>query len=115
MVLNVTVFMVIWLNMSSAQLAGTLEYIDCISNPPHSWQSDSEAPVMLEVWGMWSTFSLPLLPDPLWCRVVAPDRILSNRTVWHLNWMQTNDFGEIELFDIEQFDHLTVCKQMTDV
>ena len=32
---------------------------------------------MLELWGMWSTSSLPLLPDPLWPGVVAPDRILS--------------------------------------
>ena len=29
-------------------------------------QSDDETPVMLEFWGMWSTHSLPLLPDPLW-------------------------------------------------
>ena len=49
---------------------------------------------MLEIWEMWSTASLPLLPGPLWPRVVAPDRILS--------------MGQIELFDI-----LTVCKQMT--
>ena len=28
--------------------------------------------------------------------------------------MQTNDLCKIELFEIEQFDHLTVCKQMTD-
>ncbi len=32
---------------------------------------------MLELWGMWSTPSLPLLPDPLWPREVAPDRVLS--------------------------------------
>ena len=29
---------------------------------------------------------------------------------------QTNDFCQIELFEIELFDHLTtVCKQMTDI
>ena len=28
-------------------------------------QSDGEVPVMLELWGMWSTPSLPLLPGPL--------------------------------------------------
>ena len=39
-------------------------------------QSDGEAPA-LEVWGMWSTLSLPLLPGPLWPKVVAPDRVLS--------------------------------------
>ena len=31
---------------------------------------------MLELWGMWSNPSLPLLPGPLWLRVVALDRIL---------------------------------------
>ena len=36
-------------------------------------QFDSEVPVMLGLWGMWSTPSLPLLPGPLWLRVVAPD------------------------------------------
>ena len=40
-------------------------------------QSNGEAPVMLEFWGMQSTPSLPLLPCPLWPRVVAPDRALS--------------------------------------
>ena len=32
---------------------------------------------MLELWGMWSTPSLPSLPGPLWPGVVAPDRVLS--------------------------------------
>ena len=45
---------------------------------------------------MRSTPLLPSLPGPLWPGVVTPDRILS--------------MGQIELFD-----HLTVCKQMTDV
>ncbi len=36
-----------------------------------------EAPVMLQFGEMWSTTSLPLLPGPLWSRVVAPDRVLS--------------------------------------
>ena len=40
-------------------------------------QSDREAPVMLERWGMRSTPSLSLLPSPLWPRVVAPNRFLS--------------------------------------
>ena len=40
-------------------------------------QSDGEVPVMLERWGMWSTTSLPSLPDQLWLGVVAPDRDLS--------------------------------------
>ena len=45
-------------------------------------QYDGEAPVMLELWGMQSTPSLP----SLWPRVVAPDRVLS--------------MSKIELFDI---------------
>ena len=36
-----------------------------------------EAPVMLELWGMRSTPTLPLLPGRLWPRMVAPDRALS--------------------------------------
>ena len=53
-------------------------------NPPTSVldmtlnnQSDSQVPVMLELWGMWSTPSLPSFPDPLWSGVVAPDTVLS--------------------------------------
>ena len=37
-------------------------------------QSDGEVPVMPELWGMWSTPSLPLLSGSLWPRVVAPDK-----------------------------------------
>ena len=29
--------------------------------------------------------------------------------------VQTNDLCQIELLQIESFDHLNVCKQMTDV
>ena len=29
---------------------------------------------MLELWGMWNTSSLPLLPGSLWPGVVAPDK-----------------------------------------
>ena len=36
-----------------------------------------ETSVMLELWGMQSTLSLPSLPGPLWPGVVAPDRVLS--------------------------------------
>ena len=31
----------------------------------------------LEIWGMWGTTSLPLLPGPFWLGVVAPDKGLS--------------------------------------
>ena len=40
-------------------------------------QSDDELPVMLGLWEIRSTPSLPLLPGPLWPGVVAPDRALS--------------------------------------
>ena len=49
-------------------------------------QSDGEALVILELWGMWSTPSFPSLAGPLWLRVVASDWFLS--------------MGPIELFDI---------------
>ena len=39
-------------------------------------QSDGEVPVMLELWGMQTTPSLPLLPGPFWPGMVAPDRAL---------------------------------------
>ena len=40
-------------------------------------QSDGEVPQMVELWGIRSTPSLPLLPAPLWPGMVAPDRALS--------------------------------------
>ena len=46
--------------------------------------SDGEAPV-LELWGMWSIPSLPLLSDSLWPRMILPVRVLS--------------MGQIELFN----------------
>ena len=49
-------------------------------------KSDGETTVMLELFGMCGTPSFPLLPGPLWFRMVAPDRVLS--------------MGQIELFDI---------------
>ena len=63
-----------------AQLAGTIEYTDCISAlssqvikcPRYNTkQFDGEAPVILELWGMRNTLSLPLLPGSLWPGVVA--------------------------------------------
>ena len=69
-------------------------------------QSNGEVPVILELWGMRSTPSLPSLPDPLWPGVVVPFRALSMtqielnkvlllsrivwiRTVWQ-NWKTWN-------------------------
>ena len=70
-----------------AQAARVVKYPDCISaDGQHSpnkcpgydiKQSDGEAPVMLEIWGMRNTSSLPSLPDPLCPGEVTPDRVLS--------------------------------------
>ena len=49
-------------------------------------QSDDEAPVILELWGMWTTPHIAIVPRSTLARVVAPDRVLSK--------------GQIELFDI---------------
>ena len=101
------------------KLAGAVEYTDCIwlHKECHGYdtkQSDVETSI-LELWWMWTTRLLPLLPGSLWPRTVAPDRILSidQINVWHLICVQTNDICKIELLEIELFDHLTVCKQMT--
>ena len=56
---------------------------------------DGEASV-LELWGMWSISSLSLFQGPIRTGVVVSVRIPS--------------MGQIELFN-----HLTVCIQMTDV
>ena len=70
-----------WLNSSSF---GAVEYTKCISAeglnsslkcPGYDTKySDSEASVMLELWGMQSIPSLPLLAVLLWSEVVAPKR-----------------------------------------
>ena len=54
-----------------------------------------EVPMMLELWGMWSSPSLPSLPGPLWPRVVAPDRTRSMGQIelnclLMLNWIVWN-------------------------
>ena len=89
---------------SIAQLAGFVEYTDCISEKrwDHSnkrpaydiKQSDAEAPIMLDLGGIRSTSPLPSLPCLLWPGVVVPERVLF-------------------MDRIEQFDIYTVCKQMT--
>ena len=74
-----------------AQSANAIEYTDCTSEegqdplptnecPAYDTkQPDGEVLVMLELWGMRSTPSLPVLPGPLWPGMVAPDRTLSMR------------------------------------
>ena len=48
-----------------------LEYTEYNTKSP-----DYKTPVMLELWGMQCTPSLPSLPGPLCPALVAPDRIL---------------------------------------
>ena len=84
------------------QLAGTVEYIDCISTggydsrneyPGHDTKlSDGEASLNLELWGMQSTPSWPSLLGQLWPGVVTTDRVLSLgqvelNCVITLNWI----------------------------
>ena len=80
-----------------AKSAGIVEYTDCVSAeglrlPTNECprydarESDGETPVMLELWVIRSTPSLPLLPGPLWRGVVAPE--------------SSYLLGETELFDI---------------
>ena len=89
-----------------AQSAGPVEYTDYTSaegyNPPlhecpryDTKQSDGVVPVMLELWRMRSTPSLPLLPGPLWPRMVPLDRVISMgqielNCVLMLNWIVWN-------------------------
>ena len=88
-----------------AQSAGFVEYTDCVSREDQDFhhecpgydtkQSDDEAPVMLELWGMRSTPLLISLPSPLWPGVVIPDRDLSMgqielNFVHMLNWIVLN-------------------------
>ena len=75
------------------QSTGAVEYTDCIfaegkTSPQEmlTKQSDGETLLMLELWGMWSTSLLPLVPRPLLSTLVVSDRVLS--------------MGQIEVFDI---------------
>ena len=65
-------------------------------------QFDGVVPVMLELWGMQSTPSLPSLPGLLWLREVALDRVLymgqiELNCVLMQNWIAQNR----TVFDIE--------------
>ena len=55
------------------QRSKTLQRMSCYDTK----QSDGEAPVIMELWGMWSTPSLPSLPSRLWPGVVAPDMVFT--------------------------------------
>ena len=56
-------------------------------------KSDGEASVIAEDWRMRINPSLLSLLAPLWPGAVVPNMALydSNRIIWHLNWVQTND------------------------
>ena len=85
---NVKYSLYIYIKFIVAQSTGAVEYTDRISaegqDPTSNGcpgydtkQSHGEVPVMLELWGMRSTPSLPLLPGPLWSGMEAPDRTRS--------------------------------------
>ena len=83
-------------------MARAVEYADCRGVRPlnecpgyDTKPSDGEAPG-LELWGMWTTPSLPLVPSPPWTGMLVPDRVPC--------------MGQIKLFG-----YLTVYKQMTYV
>ena len=91
--------------MCFAQSAEAVEYTDCTSEK--GWdpspnecprydtkQSDGKVPVMLDLLGMQSTPSLPLLPGPLRPGTAAPDRALSMGEIEQnctltLNWINS--------------------------
>ena len=102
-------FINIWSGIKFAQSAEAVEYTDCFSaegsdssNECHVYdtkQPDGEASVMLELWEMRSTPSLPSLPCP---GDVVPDRVLSMgqielNCVLMLNWTV---WEETDCFDI---------------
>ena len=58
-------------------------------------QSDGKVPVMLELWRKWINPSYLLLPDQLWSRVKASDRVLpvgqiELNCLFMLNWIVWN-------------------------
>ena len=80
----------------TVQSTRAIEYTNCIPvegyDSPNEYprydikQPDGKAPVMLKLWEKQSTPSLPVLPGPLWPRMIALHRILC--------------MGQIEWFDI---------------
>ena len=78
------------------KLAGAVEYTDCTSaegkTPPMSLldmkQSDGEVP---ELWRMWKTPSLPLLPGPLWPGMVT----LDNGPIYGLNRTKLHTYAKL--------------------
>ena len=65
----------------------------------------------MEFSGMQSTTSLPLVPGLQWPGMVAPDMIRSIDLIEPFD-IETVYLCQTELFEIELFDYLTVCKQI---
>ena len=65
-----------WKNVTVETKNKILLYIPTANITELNKPSDGEVPVMLGLWGMQRTSSLPLLPGPLWPEMVAPDRAL---------------------------------------
>ena len=64
------------------QSSGAVEFCSGLRLPNeypgyNTKQSNGEAPVILELWAIRSTSSLPSLPGLLWPGAVAPERVLS--------------------------------------
>ena len=59
--------LLIRMNLVSTQMVGDVEYTDYISalGMNDAKPSDGEAPVILKLWGMWSTLLLLSLLGPL--------------------------------------------------
>ena len=95
-----------------AQSAGAVEYSEGIAAvgvrplPQRmSWsdikESDGDVPA-LEIWGMRSTSSTPLLPGPLWPGVLVPDRRLSMGQIelnWAYKWLILNCYCYKEILE----------------
>ena len=67
---------------------------------------------MRVLWRIRCIPSLRKLPGSLLTGVLTLERVLF---IGQINGVQTNDLCYIELLEIEQFDPLTVCEQITDV
>ena len=91
-----------------AKSAEVAEYSNCIfaerKDSSHKCpgydtkQTDGEASVMLELWGMRSTHLLLLLPGWLWPGVVVPDLSMGQIKLNHelmLNWIVWNKTVDI--------------------
>ena len=61
-------------NTPTASLQRIRPYPEC---PGYDTKQSDGKTRALEIWGMWSTPSLPLLPGPLKLGMIALDRVLS--------------------------------------